>query len=69
MDGNIDVGRVRIQTLTDHQARLDKALKVFANAASYGIYAEMNVQESDEPVTVRCHGLDAEPFTCRVATR
>ena len=51
----------------DERARLDKALKVFASATSYGIYAEMNVQESDDPVTVRCHGLDAEPFTCRVA--
>lgn len=47
--------------------RLDKALKVLANATSYGIYAEMQRQEFDDPVDVRCHGLDARPFTCRVA--
>lgn len=46
--------------------RLDKALKVLANAASYGIYAEMNRQESDSEVNVTCHGIDAEPFACRV---
>jgi hypothetical protein len=47
--------------------RLDKALKVLANAASYGIYAEMNRQEADEPVNVSCYGIDDKPFTCRVA--
>ncbi len=47
--------------------RLDKALKVLANAASYGIYAEMNRQETDDPVKVTCCGIDADPFTCRVA--
>jgi hypothetical protein len=47
--------------------RLDKALKVLANATSYGIYAEMNRQELDNPVNVTCHGIDADPFTCRVA--
>jgi hypothetical protein len=48
------------------KARLDKALKVLANAASYGIYAEMNPQETNEKTTVTCHGIDQEPFTCRV---
>jgi hypothetical protein len=47
--------------------RLDKALKVLANAASYGIYAEMNRQEKEDKVKVTCHGIDAEPFTCRVS--
>jgi hypothetical protein len=47
--------------------RLDKALKVLANAASYGIYAEMNRQEADEAVKVTCYGIDSDPFTCRVA--
>jgi len=47
--------------------KLDKALKVLANATSYGVYAEMNRQESDKAMTVTCHGIDAEPFTCRVA--
>lgn len=47
--------------------RLDKFLKVLANAASYGIYAEMHRLESDKKTEVTCHGIDAEPFSCRVA--
>ena len=47
--------------------RLDKALKVLANATSYGIYAEMNRQESDKKVWVTCHGIDAEPYLPHVA--
>src|SRR6185312_15638765 len=43
------------------------ALKVLANATSYGIYVEMNVPESDEPVNVACYGVDEEPFPCKVA--
>jgi hypothetical protein len=46
---------------------LQGALKVLANSTSYGIYAEMNREESDEPVEVNCHGIDEEPFTCTVA--
>lgn len=48
------------------KSRLDKALKVIANSTSYGIYAEMNRQESDEKVDVVCHGIDPLSFTCRV---
>jgi hypothetical protein len=63
--------RKRLSSRTDLSAtekrRLDKALKVLANATSYGIYAEMNRQESDDKTSVVCHGIDAEPFTCRVA--
>jgi hypothetical protein len=51
----------------NEKRRLDKALKVLANATSYGIYAEMNRQESDHPRNVKCFGIDAEPFTCSVA--
>jgi len=47
--------------------RLDKALKVLANAASYGIYAEMNRKETDNEANQICHGLDPTPFTCRVS--
>jgi hypothetical protein len=63
--------RKRLPDRTDipaiEQLRLDKALKVLANATSYGIYAEMHRQESDRKQTVTCHGIDAEPFRCRVA--
>jgi DNA polymerase III epsilon subunit-like protein len=46
--------------------RLDKALKVLANATSYGIYAEMNVQEGEEKQPMTCYGIDEEPFRCAV---
>jgi len=46
--------------------RLDKALKVLANATSYGIFAEMNRQECDKRIKVQCHGLDLEPYQCSV---
>jgi hypothetical protein len=48
------------------RSKLDKALKVIANSTSYGIYAEMNRQESDEKVSVTCHGIDPRSFTCNV---
>jgi hypothetical protein len=44
--------------------RLDKSLKVLANATSYGIFAEMNRQESEKRVKVRCHGIDSESYEC-----
>ncbi len=47
--------------------RFDRSLKVFANATSYGIFAEMNRKESDEAVNVVCHGIDRKSYTCRVA--
>lgn len=46
---------------------MDKALKVLANATSYGIYAEMHRLESDHKVKVTCHGIDVEPFAPWVA--
>jgi hypothetical protein len=62
--------RKRLASRTDlsrsERGRLDKALKVIANSTSYGIYAEMNRQESNEKSTVICHGIDPEPFTCSV---
>lgn len=51
----------------EEKRRLDKALKVLANAASYGIYAEMHRLESDEKTQVTCYGIDPEPFFARVA--
>ncbi len=47
--------------------QLDDFLKVLANAASYGIYAEMNRYETKERVPVQCHGIDKKPFFTRVA--
>jgi hypothetical protein len=63
--------RKRLPERTDisstEKKRLDKALKVLANATSYGVYAEMHRQESDGKQNVTCHGIDPEPFQCRVA--
>ncbi len=46
--------------------RLDRFLKVFANATSYGIYAEMNRQETEKKVKLKCQGIDPEPYECSV---
>jgi hypothetical protein len=42
----------------EERDRLDKSLKVFANASSYGIYAEMNRQETEKKVKLKCQGID-----------
>jgi hypothetical protein len=57
----------RVELCTDEKERLGKALKVLANAAGYGIYAEMNRQENDQEVKVSCYGVDPNAFCCRVA--
>jgi hypothetical protein len=46
--------------------RLDKALKVLANAASYGIYGEMHRKESEKKERILCQGIDPEPYSCSV---
>jgi hypothetical protein len=57
--------RLSARNLTDSEKdRLGKALKVLANSTSYGIYGEMNRLETDRRVSVRCYGIDAEPYTC-----
>ena len=62
--------RKRVQSRSDldpiEKKRLDKALKVLANAASYGIYAEMIREKSEKLERIGCHGIDREPFTCTV---
>ena len=59
--------RQRLSTRTDlseiEKERLDLALKVLANAASYGIYAEMIRQESDKQIKTTCYGID-EDLVC-----
>ena len=55
------------QALSDEERkRLDKAIKVLANATSYGIFAEMRREEALKKVPVTCHGIDPDPFTCKV---
>lgn len=50
----------------EEKDRLDKALKVLANASSYGIYAEMNRQETEKKVRLKCQGIDPSPYVCSV---
>jgi len=57
----------RTDILQDEKKRLDKALKVLANAASYGIYAEMNRRESDKKIKTKYYGIDPEPIVRFVA--
>jgi hypothetical protein len=41
------------------------ALKILANAITYGIYIELNVTDSDDLVDLTCHGRSDEPFSWR----
>jgi hypothetical protein len=45
---------------------LDSFLKIFTNAASYGIYAEMKRRAQDHDVDLTCYGIDPEPYACQV---
>jgi hypothetical protein len=47
--------------------RLEKAFKILASATSYGIWAQMDRVEDEDRIDVTCHGIDSEPFTCKVA--
>jgi hypothetical protein len=50
----------------EERKRLEKALKVLANATSYGIFAEMLREESAQKMAVTCYGIDPKPFECSV---
>jgi len=56
----------RRKDVTAGSTHLDRSLKILANAASYGIYAEMRRDDDPAEVSVRCHGIDADPFQCDV---
>lgn len=51
----------------DERARLKHALKVLANSASFGIYAEMRREDTVASIPVTCHGIDRKPYLCDVA--
>lgn len=63
--------RLRVSSRRDlsdiERHRLEKALKILASATSYGIWAQMDRVEDEHKIDVTCHGIDSEPFTCRVA--
>lgn len=48
------------------QSGIDEAFKVLANSTSYGIFAQMDRQETAEEVPVTCYGIDPSAFTCVV---
>jgi len=62
--------RLRLSSRTDlpeiEAKRLEKSLKIRASATCFGIYAQMDRQDDDEKVEVRCHGIDPDPYTCKV---
>jgi hypothetical protein len=42
---------------------VQRAIKILANATSYGIYVELNVDEQDKLREVICYGHDGKPFS------
>ncbi len=61
-------GRLAVRTDLDksERDRLRRSLKTFGSATSYGIFAQMDRQESDKKVELTCYGIDAEPYRCKV---
>lgn len=63
--------RLRLSSRADvHEIetkRLGKALKILASATCFGIYAQMDRQDDEGEVEVKCHGIDPDPYTCTVA--
>jgi hypothetical protein len=58
---------LREDLLPKEREQLGKFLKVLANATSYGIYGQMDPREGAGKTLVKCHGIDADPYTCSVA--
>jgi hypothetical protein len=63
--------RLRLSSRNDlsdlETKRLEKALKNLASATCFGIYAQMDRQGEDDKVEVTCHGIDPDPYQCKVA--
>jgi hypothetical protein len=62
--------RMRLAARTDlsdaERARLKRSLKTLGSATSYGIFAQMDRQESDKEVKLTVYGIDSEPYACKV---
>jgi hypothetical protein len=63
--------KAKLKPAVGHEAvELETAqqfLKILANATSYGIFAEINVTELDEPEKRSCYGPTGEPFPISTA--
>ena len=46
--------------------RLKRSLKTFGSATSYGIWAQMDRQESNKKIELTCYGIDPAPYPCEV---
>ena len=62
--------RARLAARTDlseaERDRLRRSLKTLGSATSYGIFAQMDRQESDKEVALTCYGIDPTPYPCKV---
>jgi hypothetical protein len=62
--------RARLAARTDlsdtERDRLRRSLKTLGSATSYGIFAQMDRQESDKEVALTCYGIDPEPYRCKI---
>ena len=62
--------RARLAARTDlndtERDRLKRSLKTLGSATSYGIFAQMDRQESDTEVALTCYGIDPTPYNCKV---
>jgi hypothetical protein len=50
----------------DERDRRKRSLKTFGSATSYGIWAQMDRQESKVKFKFQCYGIDATPYPCEV---
>jgi hypothetical protein len=62
--------RARLAARTDlsdtERDRLRRSLKTLGSATSYGIFAQMDRQESDKEVKLTCYGIDPTPYRSKV---
>lgn len=53
------------QALAEQLAADQFALKILANATSYGIFVELNVEAQSRPKVILCHSGQTEPFATK----
>ena len=64
---NVSGSRLRGELSDIEIKRLEKALKILASATCFGIYTQMDRQDDDNELEVTCHGIDPDPYNCKVA--
>jgi DNA polymerase type B, organellar and viral/DNA polymerase family B len=69
IDSRIEVKARMANCPPEEEGELDQqqlALKICANAITYGIYMEHNVQEQTKPELITCYGPSEKPFENRI---